>query len=434
MDRGGPFTGDGAPEDAGDEDAAPRGWLPPDDRLWRHPSELGKVDDDPVDLSTLSLDDLGPVVGDGHRLPWPSRPGLAARGRPAATRRPAAVVGAAAVVLAVVLVVMVADRSVHAPTRQANVLAANDTSLTTAVAPAPRLRAMVQEVRRSLVGLIVGPQHGTRSLVTGVATGDGLVITAATAVGRTTQVTALLPDGRRVGATVLGVDSHSGVAVVAVAQPVPPASFAGRDLAPGDLAMTECLCDHVPASGASSAPAAAVALATVEAVGTPGTGTVPGTAQPLLDVIQADHVPMPQQAWGGVLVDGAGQVAGILDSQATTSGERMDVFVPGWLARRVAEQLATEHRVDHGWLGITGASAPGSCGGAAVRSVIADAPAAAVLAPGEVVVGVDGNRICTWAELQAATYVVPPGHTVDLQVRGTGGTRTVAVALSASPG
>src|ERR1700719_2664235 len=44
MERGGPFTGGENPEDpdgAGDDAGAPqRGWLSPEDRLWRHPSEV----------------------------------------------------------------------------------------------------------------------------------------------------------------------------------------------------------------------------------------------------------------------------------------------------------------------------------------------------------------------------------------------------------
>src|ERR1019366_4137392 len=44
MGSGGPFTGGENPEDpegAGDEaGASQRGWLSPEDRLWRHPSEV----------------------------------------------------------------------------------------------------------------------------------------------------------------------------------------------------------------------------------------------------------------------------------------------------------------------------------------------------------------------------------------------------------
>ncbi|MDA8267756.1 MAG: S1C family serine protease [Actinomycetota bacterium] len=438
MDRGGSFTGDGAPEDAGDEDVALRGWLPPDDRLWRHPSELGKADADPIDLASRHVAPRGLERSGGGGRVWRAAAG---GGRPTTVsgRHPAtAVVGAAAIVLAVALVVLVADRPSVSTARPTSVLAANATSLTTAVAPAPRVQASMTQVRRSLVGLVVTQGHQHPMLVTGVATARRLVVTAAAALGRSTHLTAILPDGRRLPASVVATDAHSGVAVVAIDQPVTPATFAGRTMAAGDLAMTECLCGSTPggATGTAGTTAltAAVALAQIEAVGTSGTGAGPGNTQPLLDVIEADHVQFRQDSWGGVLVDGSGQVAGILDAQTTASGERMDVFVPGWLAQRVAAQLARAHRVVHGWLGITGADAPGTCGGATVLGILPGAPVNGVLAPGQNVVAVDGHQICTWPELQAALYVDSPGQAVALRVAGPGGTRTVAVTLSASPG
>ncbi len=436
MDRGGSFTGDGAPEDAGDEDVVLRGWLPPDDRLWRHPSELGKADTDPVDLASLDVEPCGLGLSDGSGRAWRATAGGGGRPTTVSGRHPAtAVVGAAAIVLAVALVVLVADRPSISTARPSSVLAANATSLTTAVAPAPRVRATMTQVRRSLVGLVITQGHQHPMLVTGVATAKRLVVTAAAALGQSTHLTAILPDGQRLPASVVATDARSGVAVVAIDQPVTPATFAGRTMAAGDLAMTECLCGSTPASTTGTAAlTAAVALAQVEAVGTSGTSGGPGGHQPLLDVIEADHVQFRQDSWGGVLVDGAGQVAGILDAQTTTSGERMDVFVPGWLAQRVAEQLASAHRVVHGWLGITGADAPGTCGGATLRGILPGAPVNGVLAPGQDVVAVDGHQVCTWPELQAALYVDSPGQAVDLSVTGPGGTRTVVVTLSASPG
>ena len=41
MDGEGPDPGRDAPDDHDGRDETPlRGWIPPDDRLWRHPSEM----------------------------------------------------------------------------------------------------------------------------------------------------------------------------------------------------------------------------------------------------------------------------------------------------------------------------------------------------------------------------------------------------------
>ena len=61
MERRGPFTGGDNPDDpdgAGDEAGVPqRGWLSPEDRLWRHPSEV---------LGPRTAP-LGPDLGTGMR-------------------------------------------------------------------------------------------------------------------------------------------------------------------------------------------------------------------------------------------------------------------------------------------------------------------------------------------------------------------------------
>ena len=47
MDNFGPFTFGGIPDDAEgpeEEDTVPRGWIAPEDRLWRHPSEVSRLE------------------------------------------------------------------------------------------------------------------------------------------------------------------------------------------------------------------------------------------------------------------------------------------------------------------------------------------------------------------------------------------------------
>ena len=74
------------------------------------------------------------------------------------------------------------------------------------------------------------------------------------------------------------------------------------------------------------------------------------------------------------------------------------------VAREVAAQLAAGGRAHHGWLGAVAIDAgdrPG--GGARIVAVAAGSPAAAAeLAIGDVVVGVDSDRVSDMADLVAA--------------------------------
>lgn len=391
-------TGDpcvGALDDLGlDEGGLPlRGWVPPDDRLWLHPSEIAK---------RATTPDI-------------ARPETHRTGR----RAPATAVATAAVAVAAVLLLLVVDGIPGQGGSQASVAS---TSLTNALVPAPAVAALTSRLSHSLAGLVVQRQ-GSDTMATAVAMTPGdLLVTSASAVRGASHLTAVTPGGHRVPAHLVGSDATSGVAVLRVAAHLTPARFAGQ-LSAGELAMIDCLCD----SPSTSNPSPTVTVARVDAV-----GVQPG--HQLLDTIEADHV--RQASWGTVLTDSSGSVKGILDSRATTSGgERTDLFIPGWLASAVAQQLATAHRVVHGWLGVTGSGQSAGCGsGAVVQSVLPDGPAHQALSPGEVVVAVDGRPVCDWAELQASLYVVPPDQQVDLQVVSPHGASTVAVALSPTPG
>lgn len=381
-----------------DEGGLPlRGWVPPDDRLWLHPSEIAKQ---------------------GTTRPAPSAPARP-DARRSERRAPAPAVAAAAAAVSLVLVLLMGGAlpgAVEAPASTASTSLANAIRMR----PAPAVAALTARLSHSLVGLVVD-RHGTNAMATAVAMAPGdLLVTSVSAVNGATRVTAVTPGGHRLPAHLVGSDATSGVAVLRVAARLTPAHFAGQ-LSPGELAMIDCLC----ASPSTASPSPTVTVARVDAVGVQPDGR-------LLDTIEADHV--RQASWGTVLTDSTGAVKGILYSRGDGHGARSDLFVPGWLASAVAQQLATSHQVVHGWLGVTGAGTSGCTGGAVVERVLPGGPAAQALHPGEVVVAVDGQPVCDWAELQASLYVMRPRQQVDLQVIGPQGPTTVAVALSATPG
>jgi PDZ domain-containing protein len=71
--------------------------------------------------------------------------------------------------------------------------------------------------------------------------------------------------------------------------------------------------------------------------------------------------------------------------------------------------------------------------GAEVTLVLADAPAAGKLEPGDVVTGIDETKVKTPDDLRSAMSKVSPGDRVSVSVQRSGGTRTLDVATRADP-
>jgi S1-C subfamily serine protease len=234
--------------------------------------------------------------------------------------------------------------------------------------------------------------------------------------------------GKRLEGKVVATDEESGVAVVSTGGNLKPASFADEDVVPGELAVTACLCS---ATASPSIGAADIAVGSIQEVGRQvSSSSSSSDGESPMDAIEAET---PLRAdWGEVLLDGRGNVIGILEGQASANSGTMGLFIPSSLALGVADELAHNHRVDHGWIGVDAQDAPGGTG-AVVNSVLPSSPAAgAGIEPGDVVTAIDAHDVSSHADLQARLYTMPPGSTVTLERSGT--TRTVSVALAASPG
>ena len=422
MDLGGFVPGE-EPDDLGHEAEhefeGHRGWIPPDDRLWRHPSEMS---------SGMPLSATGPRAR-----------GMANRDRVQQRRRATGIgaVGAAVMIAALAGGFILADVPAghEGGTRT---LVATETSLVgssgsgaasstaSTILSGAGVENMVMRIRPSLVQLVTS--SGTRTLGTGVVVGDGtLVLTAASAVAGVNRPVVITSRGRRVRTRLLGVDPHSGVAVLGVksSRSLVPASFADETVQPGELAIATCLCD---ASGSGLDPYPLVALSTVKDEGSP---VDPGRGVSLVDAIEAD-APLSPSPKGGVLLDQRGRVIGILEALEQRSSDRVGVFVPTQLALGVAAELAHDGQVSHGWLGVNATDMVGGCGAEIVK-VMSSMPAArAGFASGDVIDEVDGHPVCTLADLQARLYVTPPGEQVQIHVETPVGGRTVSVALAAA--
>ncbi|HUC04073.1 MAG TPA: PDZ domain-containing protein, partial [Acidimicrobiales bacterium] len=138
--------------------------------------------------------------------------------------------------------------------------------------------------------------------------------------------------------------------------------------------------------------------------------------------------------WGGgaesgdPLLDPSGAVIGLLYEQDGT----VPTYLPSQLILGVADDLRSEGKVLHGWLGVEGADAP-SASGAGVTAVVPDGPASGVLHPGDVITGIGSDPVRSMAELRERLYVLAPQTKVMLSVVNGSVTRLVEVTLSSSP-
>jgi len=294
---------------------------------------------------------------------------------------------------------------------------------------APLVVQMVKELRPSLIA--IGPVSGSRSShMTGIVLAGGdMAVTSAAAVGSATRVDIVTSSGQKRRVSVLGSDPTSGIAVVGTGGGLTPAPFADGGVAPGELAIAACLCGDAVAAAAADDTVATAAVGEVRKVGTADT-LRSGTR--LVDTIDAD-MPLGPSPLGGVLLNAQGQVVGILDGRTRTSKGRTGVFVPASLAVGVAHELATSHKVEHGWLGIKCTDAPDD-GGARITTVMAGSPAASAgLHQGDIVEAVDSHPIDSLADLQASLYTSPPGTPVSVMLVRSGQDMMTTMTLAGSP-
>lgn len=377
---------DVATDDDADDDAPLLGSpLPPEDRLWRHPSEIGlaEVIDAPstggvrpwaVAVSGLA----GAVLTLGLVAAFASiGPGVVERGR----------------------VERVPVTPVSFETFAADVRASRDSTAADRVGPAV-VRVEAYSADATTIGSGV------------VFRDDGYVLTNAHLLTGALRVTLSLHDGREIEATVVGTDPTSDIAVLMIAGgPFTTAVLGSADeLEVGEPAMVVGA-----AAGRGSAPA--VAVGAITAMGRP----VDTSAATLHDMIETDADVDPSSS-GGALVDRFGVVVGIATDPAgpETGSAPPGLAIPIDLARAVADDIVETGHARRTWLGIEGADLDagraarlGLDTGALVSAVVADSPAAdAGLTDGDVIVAVEGRPIATMSALVSSLRRHDPGDKV----------------------
>lgn len=412
-----PWSGEHGGDDADDDalaDLGPhRSPPPPDDRLWRHPSEL-----------TWPAAPVAPAT--------PAAP-IAATPRGGRVWAVALASGLTGAVLTLGLVAAVTglgrvtERVVERVPVPSPLLAAGAKSAT--------VPGIASAVSPSVVRLDVETDAGT---VTGsgvVLRDDGTILTNAHVVAGSLGVTIVRSDGTGVPGAIVGVDPLTDVAVV-----VPGAEHRSTGAwAPAVMGSSAELEVGEPAIAIGSplglAGGPSVTVGVVSGLGR----RVDADGVALHGMIQTD-APIARGSSGGALCDGSGVVVGITTAIAAADGpDGLGFAIPVEVARAVADELLGEGDVDHAWLGIEGrdlapteSSMPGLATGGGVRVVgleVGGPAAAAGIEPGDVVIALGGHRVRSMSDLVAALRGHEPGSSISVEVRRGEQSLTVAVIL-----
>jgi serine protease Do len=261
-----------------------------------------------------------------------------------------------------------------------------------------------------------------------VVSPDGLMLTSAHVVARTSSGRASFPDGRECEFEVVGSDPLSDLAVLRAD---------ARDLVSAELGDAERL--HVGqlvvAIGNPHGFGGSVTAGVVSALGR-SLPTRAGSATRFVEnVIQTDAALNPGNS-GGALADGAGRVVGV---NTAVAGVGLGLAVPiNETTRRILGALMTEGVFRRAYIGIAGGSRPlpprlarevGRAACVEVVEVVEGSPAArAGLRPSDLILEVDGAPIEDAGDLQRLMTGDRIGRSLRLRlVRGDERPRAVEV-------
>jgi putative serine protease PepD len=372
----------------------------PDDRLWRHPSEIGSSQ--PVTIIT-PRPDRRRTVGIGVM---------------------SGVLGAAAMLI-VVVALGGFDHPRSVAVSQIQVSAPKD--------PAPSELAIADRALPAVARVDVLRSTGASSGTAIVFRNDGHLLTTSDMVDGADLVSVQLSDGRTMKADIVGVDRTSDLAVLKVSGSGFQTAVLGMD---DNLQLGEPTIAIESLAGKPGAPNVSVGL--ISALRR-RVDTDSGTS--LHDMIQT-NVRMTESGSGAVLIDSSGAVIGLLthrgmpattNASVTDSTEKSATLVPRYAtpidyAKQVADELIDTGRVAHPWLGVRSSDLSDDQAdrlgrsGARIDEVTPGSPAAdADLRVGDVIVGIDGDRaIASSSDLVVALRRHHPGDPVGINyIRGS---------------
>ena len=258
-----------------------------------------------------------------------------------------------------------------------------------------------------------------------VVSASGLVVTSIHAIQGAATLRITTADGHRYSATIVRADPTHGVVVLQAdgAQGLTPLTFASVVPRVGDLAI-----------GVAHAPFVPVILTTgtVSSIGV--SVTLPGSTQPLRDVLTVAATPDPRQD-GAPLLDGNGNVIGVVVN-AGSAAPGVTALSMTAAANLVVDATGGNSAPTPG-LGVQAqaidpatAAAAGVPVGALILSVTTGGPAAvAGLLPGDVVTAVGSTAIDADHPLDPTTLGLAPGQPVTITIFRNGRSSTIQLTV-----
>jgi len=399
--------------------------LPPDDRLWRHPSELAFAG---------GVSGMAAMAKDGSSGNGTVITRLSLRNGENRLWTVAIVSGVVGALLATGIVYSmgaVRTKDVPVPALERDVDSSPIATLAAVGASDPVPGA--ERVRSSCVELVARGPHGIQVSYGVVFRSDGMMITTAHTLTGSATLTAIVGGNRRVNARMVAADPATDLAVVKLAG-------SGYDPAPLgsalDLKVGDPVVSVLPPSDPSNEDGAPGDQGSVDAL---GQAIVLDSGTQVGDLVRIDTTVPPTEI-GGPVLDSHGAVVAI-STAAGAAGQAVEFATPVDLAREIATQLLATGKVVPVWLGIEGhdlsatqTQALGVAGGALVQQIYSDSPAAAGgVQIGDVVVGLDGRQITSISSLIMAIHAEPPGTHVELDVDRNDHEQGMTVVLTERP-
>jgi serine protease Do len=260
---------------------------------------------------------------------------------------------------------------------------------------------------------------------------DGYILTNNHVVDHADTIDVSLTDGRKFSGKVVGTDPPTDVALVKIeANDLPALTMADSDqVKVGDVVL---------AIGNPFGIGQTVTSGIVSAKNRGGVG------EGYEDFIQTDAAINPGNS-GGALVDSEGRLIGVNTAILSRTGGNQGIgfAVPSNLARWVMSSLATDGKVERGFLGVTiqdltpelaQALRLSRNSGALVADVQPNSPAGkAGFQSGDVILQFNGKPVENASELRFRVAETRPGSAVPVEVDRNGQTNTLNVTLQEQP-
>ncbi len=418
------------PDDGPEEEGPFFAWLPPDDRLWRHPSEA--ADGEPL------------WAGDNPDPSGPRGPALVTTLLPAPPRPVTRIWGVAIIAglvgaLAASGVGMVSGMFAQPTTVVSAVMPTGPVvSLASATNSTVDWTAVDDAIAPSVVSIGVSTASGQASgsgVLFMAGTSKVYVITDSSLVDGGGAVDVTFLSGQQYQADIVGYDQTSGLALIAVPRrhQIFPTLGSVADL---QLANPVLAVGARTAAGPGSVFPGSISAEDSEV------GLTSGSA--MQNLITVSNASIPGSAAGGPLVDQQGQVVGITVSLDATDPSDQDLTfaVPVDVAKQVATQLLDRVAVTHPWLGVydaqdlTSAVAHqlGLTGGALVGQVWPDSPASRLgLDANDVITSFNGEPVTSSGTLTQLLCQAQPGHRTVIAYLHNGKLVQTSVVVSDQP-